>query len=197
MHQKSWFSMENPKMKTFCHLELPSISMCQVARRTGKKTLSFAQKFPKIPKLPQISWNLGWSFFIKCYGGTRITSANIRSLSCSLFLFCLFDAFLVHVVQWWKSLSCSYDVTMSVSIMSMQGVCLATCWKREFGTLYFNAKYVPSRKGLWRIGTVGIVECGKNVVQSSEGEDSHLTMFGNWDLRILQVKWEKESDREW
>ena len=68
MHHKSWFFMMNPKMQTFCDLELPILSVAPL-----RKTLFFAQKFAKMPKMLQISWNLGWSFSLRCHVGRLVS----------------------------------------------------------------------------------------------------------------------------
>jgi len=67
MHHQAWFFMINPKIQAICDLELPILSVAPVARRTGRKTLCCAQKFVMWPKFPQIVWNLGWRFPMKCY----------------------------------------------------------------------------------------------------------------------------------
>ena len=55
----------------FCDLELSSKSECHVAWCIGRKTLFFVQKISKMKKLLQISWNLGWTFSIKCHIGIK------------------------------------------------------------------------------------------------------------------------------
>jgi len=46
--------MLNPKMQTICDLELPILRVAPVARRTGRKTLFFAQKYQNCPKFIEI-----------------------------------------------------------------------------------------------------------------------------------------------
>jgi len=175
--------------------------------RIGRKTLFFVPKFVKMRKMTQICWNLDWRSLINYRAQPKTLQPRFRVYPT---FFEVLMSFWCMQFQWWKSLSCSYDVSVSIS-MVLQGVCHMYVWffeneKWELGVFISNfqlcAKCVPKGKDCGRNRTTGTKDYNQVkfsllkllICQMWRQWGSHLIVWGLW---ISQMRWGNRNDREW